>query len=75
MTGFVSYTLVFFAGMLVGIIASCILLAQKNLERMQKIESKTGNTMKAAMEIYKAEAARIDAECSTNDSEAADEAE
>lgn len=49
------YILAFIGGMLVGIVSSCILLAQKNLQKAQQIEKQIGvnfNTAKAAYKAY-----------------------
>jgi len=48
------YLLAFIGGMLVGIIASCVLLAQKNLQKAQRIENQISTNFNAAKAVYKA---------------------
>lgn len=50
----IGYILAFAGGMFVGIIASCILLAKKNLEKAQRFEDQTAANFKAVKSAYDA---------------------
>ncbi len=60
------YLLTFLGGMLVGIIASCILLAKSNLQKAQKIENQISANFNAAKAVYKA---YLDEETTESDTE------
>ena len=58
----IGYIIAFIVGMFFGIVSSCILLAQKNLERAKAATDNIGTTINAAMNVYKEGAEKIDAE-------------
>lgn len=54
------YLIAGFIGFMIGVVLSCILLAQKNLEKAQQIEKKLEDNVNLAKTVYRAEADRID---------------
>lgn len=67
------YLIAGFIGFMIGVILSCILLAQKNLEKAQQIEQRLKDNVNIAKTVYKAEADRIDGITETTGSEDNDE--
>ncbi len=63
------YLIAGFIGFMIGVILSCILLAQKNLEKAQQIERKLEDNVNLARTVYKAEAERIDGIAEITESE------
>lgn len=63
------YLIAGFIGFMIGVILSCILLAQKNLEKAQQIERKLEDNVNLARTVYKAEADRIDGIAEITESE------
>lgn len=55
-----SYLIAGFIGFMIGVVLSCILLAQKNLEKAQQTERELENNVNLAKTVYRAEADRID---------------
>ncbi|MCM1231564.1 MAG: hypothetical protein NC489_15715 [Ruminococcus flavefaciens] len=67
------YLIAGFIGFMIGVILSCILLAQKNLEKAQQIEQRLKDNVNIAKTVYKAEADRIDGITETTESEDSNE--
>lgn len=67
------YLIAGFIGFMIGVILSCILLAQKNLEKAQQIEQRLKDNVNIAKTVYKAEADRIDGITETTGSEDSNE--
>lgn len=63
------YLIAGFIGFMIGVVLSCILLAQKNLEKAQQIERKLEDNVNLAKTVYRAEADRIDSITETTGSE------
>lgn len=63
------YLIAGFIGFMIGVVLSCILLAQKNLEKAQQIEKRLEDNVNLAKTVYRAEADRIDGINETTGSE------
>lgn len=54
------YLIAGFIGFIIGVVMSCILLAQKNLEKAHQIENQIADNINLAKTVYRAEADKID---------------